>query len=1204
MSRITVDDAIALIEPRLERGRLTPLQTTVLREAWAGKTYAEIALSAGYDAGHVKDVGAELWQMLSQALGEKVTKKNVQGVVQRVWSAASNLALAETMPPKTPATVDWGEAIDVAIFYGREQELGRLHQWVGGDRCRLVTLLGMGGMGKTSLSVKFAETMQTEFEGVIWRSLRNAPPLDELLTVLIQFLAQQQEKDLPDTLSGKLTRLIELFRRSRCLVVLDNFDAVLQSGRWAGTYRAGYEGYGELLRHVGEMAHQSCLVLTSREKPQEVATQEGALLPVRTLPLAGVDLAAGYQILHAKGLQGALADLEQLIVHYRGNPLALKMAATSIQDLFAANIAQFLAQGTVTFSGIGQLLHQQCDRLTPAEQSIMDWLAINREPVPLSELQADGVAEMPPSTLLQILESLRWRSLIESSATGFTQQPVVMEYVTESLIERVATEIITEQPQVFLTHALIKAQVKDYLRDSQARVIVQPLVDRLLMELGSLKQVVYKLQRLLAIAQAQPTAQPHYGAGNLLNLFRHLEVDIAGYDFSRLSIRQAYLQDMNLQRVNFTEAQFLDCAFASTFGGVTSVAFDPSGTQLATSDTNGRVQVWNLTDRQPIAECEGHDSWVWSVAFSPTQPLLASCGQDHQVRLWNPLTGHCLHVLTGHTGIVTAVAFSPDGRSLVSTSGDQTVRIWDVATATCVQVLHGHAACVWNAAFHPDGQRLFSGGEDNVIRVWDLATGQCLQTVKAHSAWVRAIALNPQGTLLASGSFDQTVKLWPIAPVADGQGAIGPCQATLTGHHQPLTAVGFSPDGRQLVSGSYDRTVKVWQVETRQCVQTFQKHTNLVMAVAFHPLHAWIVSGGEDYTARLWDLTSGQCLKTFQGHSNSIYAIALPASDGATGQNQRLLLASGHEDETIKLWDLDLQAVPKTQPFRSLRGHTGRVFSLAFSRDRQCLASGSADRTIKLWNPHTGQCLQTLHGHRSWVWAIALHPSDRLLASGSYDHTVRLWEVPTGECLQTLQGHTSSVLSVAFSPNGQWLASGGYEQLIKLWHPKTGECLQTWHAHLNRVWTVAFSPDSEWLVTGGDDHTIKLWELATGRCLQTLAGHTGRVLSLCFSPDGKTLFSGSSDRTIRRWDLATSQCDQVFPGHQNWCWSLIHLPQANLLLSGSQDETIKVWQLKTQTELATLRSPRLYEGMIITQATGLTEAQQSTLQALGAIASP
>jgi len=219
-------------------------------------------------------------------------------------------------------------------------------------------------MGKTSLSVKLAEESQTQFEYLIWRSLRDVPPIDELLDTLIQVLSQQQDTDLPASVGGKLSRLIELLKRSRCLIILDNFETVLQGGKRAGTYRDGYEMYGELLKRVGEIAHQSCLMLTSREKPQEVGVLEGDRLPVRTLPLTGLDTAAGQQILDAKGLQGAVDDLEQLVAHYRGNPLALKMAATSIQDLFAGNIAKFLEQGTVAFSGIGNLLQQQCDRLS------------------------------------------------------------------------------------------------------------------------------------------------------------------------------------------------------------------------------------------------------------------------------------------------------------------------------------------------------------------------------------------------------------------------------------------------------------------------------------------------------------------------------------------------------------------------------------------------------------------------------------------------------------------------------------------------------------------------------------------------------------------------------------------------------------------------------------------------------------------------
>jgi WD40 repeat protein len=986
---------------------------------------------------------------------------------------------------------------------------------------------------------------------------------------------------------------VEYLRKSRCLLIFDNFETLLQHGQRSGNYRNGYEAYGDLLWRLGETQHRSCLVITSREKPTEIAALEGDDLPVRTLTLNGLTTEAGRYLLTLKGLSGTEQETSQLVNYYRGNPLALKVAATSIRDLYDGNIAQFFAQGTAVFNGIGHLLNSQFQRLSPLEQQVMYWLAIHRETTTLAELQDDLGLAIGKSRLAEVVESLRWRSLVESTAVGVLLQPVVMEYVTDCLVERVGQEILTESPQLLLSHALIKAQAKDYIRDSQSRLIVQPILQHLQATLGSVQAVQQRLHRLIAHLQAQPD-RVGYGGGNAINLLGQLGVDLTGCDCSHLTIRQADLRSLNLHRVNFAQSHFRDCALAATFGGLTCITFSPDGQRFATSDTNGEVYLWNTEDNKQLMSFKGHNSWVWSIAFSPVHPILASAGQDHTIKLWDLETGECLRTLQGHTSIVTAIAYAPATASrrspaqlLASSSTDQTVKLWDAATGRCLQTLTGHQACVWAVAFHPDGRTLATAGEDNRIQLWDLETATCLQTLTGHLHWVKTIAFSPDGRQLVSGGFDQTVKLWDLAT--------GVCLMTLVDHASVVTSVAFSPTGDQFASSSYDQTVRVWHRQSGACLHKLEKHSNRVWSIAFYPQGRLLASGGDDHAAMLWDLHTGQCIKNLQGHCNTIYAIA------SSGPQQ--LLASGHEDQTVKLWHLPgSHSEPgpgDLQPFRILQGHRDRVFSVVFSPDDQWLASASADRTIKLWNPHTGQCLRTLHGHHSWVWSIAVHPDGQRLASASYDHTIKLWDVQTGDCLQTWQGHNSSVLAIAFAPDGRTAVSGGYGQLIKRWDVETGQCLGTWQAHGNRVWAVAISADGR-VATAGDDQTIKLWDLRTGQCLQTLQGHSSQVLRLLFTAAGQ-LVSSAADRTIKLWDLEQGSCLMTLAEHENWIWSLVLSSDDRLLYSSSQDETIKAWNLRTGQCQQTLRVSRPYEGMVISGATGLTPAEVSTLKALGAI---
>ena len=1085
------------------------------------------------------------------------------------------------------ARTDWGEAVDVSIFYGRTEELAALEQWIVVDRCRLIFLAGMGGIGKTSLSVKLAEQIQGEFEYVIWRSLRNAPLVQEVLADLIKFLSDQQETDF------KVSRLVQYLNNHRCLLVLDNFESLLCDGNSlddspsrAGCYQEGYEGYGELLRSVATGRHQSCLLLAGRERPRELTSLEG--IKVRTYALGGLKNLEGRELFTERGaFSGSETDWGILIKQrFAGNPLALKIVAANIQQFFGSNICRFLEQDRLVLNDISDLLSQQFNRLAPLEKRIMYWLAVEREAVSIEGLQSNLT---PPASLPEVIaavDSLQRRSLIENTDSGLSLQPVVMEYATEQFISKICSEIVTNKIALLNSHALIKAQSVDYVREAQVRVILKAIIEQLITSLGNVGKIQEHLSNIL-LTLREISLVPGYSAGNILNLLCHLEPVLKGYDFSNLAVWQAYLQGVNLHRVNFANSDLTQSVFSETLEPVSSVEFSPDGRLFATGDASGEVRLWQVKDGKQCLICHGHEDWVQSVAFDSSGQLLVSGSGDYTVRLWDVKTGECLKVFKGHGDRVRSVKFDPTDQIIASASADKTIKLWSVVTGECLRTIEDHTDRVRAIAFKPNEQIIASASEDRTVKLWDIYTGQCLRTLVGHDSWVMAIDFGPDSRIASAGA-DRTVKLWD----AD----TGECFRTLEGHDDSIRAVRFTLDGNRLVSASSDTTVKLWDVHTGQNLETLSGHTNWVRSVAFSPNGEVLASGSADRAVKLWNINTGQCLRTFQGCSRWIRSLAF-SPDGT-------ILASGSADQLLRLWNVTSGEVLKT-----FHEHTNWVQSVGFSPDGKILASGSGDKVARLWDVKTGECFRELKGHSNRIMSVAFSPDGKTLASGSDDRLVKLWNINTGQCLSTLDGHTNRIRSVSFHPNSQILASGSEDKTVKLWEVSNGRGgfearpYSTLEGHTNRIRSVAFHPDGLILASGSEDETVKLWEISTGECLSTLKGHTNRIRSVAFHPNGQLLASGSADGTVKLWNVSSGRCLRTLQGHVKQICSVAFSPDGQTLASGSRDETIKIWNVQSGECINTLSNPKLYEGVDITGVKGLTAAQKATLIALGAVIS-
>ncbi len=475
---MNTEEALIVVEKALSAERLSKLHATVFRQVWEEHSYQQIAQNTGYEVGYLKQAGSQLWQVLSQVLGEKVSKTNVQSVVRRY--AFSKVAPRQDV---SKSRIDWGDASQLGNIYGRTTELATLERWIVKENCRVVGLFGMGGIGKTTLSVHCAKQIQEKFDYIIWRSLRNAPPITDLLTELLQFIPNKQ-KTIPHSLDSQILCLLDCLRSHRCLLILDNVETIMRSHDCKSGYQQSYDGYGQLIRCIGETEHQSCLLLTSREKPQSIAVKEGECLPIRSLQLGGLPISAAQAIFNLKGNYcGSSQEWQRLISYYSGNPLALNMVAIALKDFFAGNLTkflEFLTPGAAIFGDIHQLLAQQLNRLSDLEEQVMYSLAIERQSVNLQQLLANFVPQVTPARLLEALMSLERRSLIEKQQSLFTLQPVVMEYVTHQLIKHIEGEITTNKINLLKTHALLKTQAKDYIRETQVRLMLAPLANRLL----------------------------------------------------------------------------------------------------------------------------------------------------------------------------------------------------------------------------------------------------------------------------------------------------------------------------------------------------------------------------------------------------------------------------------------------------------------------------------------------------------------------------------------------------------------------------------------------------------------------------------------------------------------------------------------------------------------------------------------------------
>lgn len=1148
---------------------------------------------------------------------------------------------------EAPSTTDDSPPLQVIGYnvplrtklYGRQQELTRVQQWITHEGCHLVGIFGIGGQGKTALAAAVVRHLAEpagqnhDFRFVIWQSMLNAPPLSDVMQEWFYALSQQTVTSLPANRERQFAQLLEYLRQHRTLLVLDNVESILHGSERSGYYQPGYEEYGQLIRHLAMGGHRSCLLLTGRERPHDLTHMEDDAPGVRFLALAGLSVTAGSQMIESLGMAGDADRLGALVRHYSGNPLALKLVAETVHSIFGGNIAAFLRADTLVFDDIRDVLEQQFVRLTPLEYELMLWLAVAREPVAFNELR-ELLAQSPaPHLVLESMRSLQRRSLLEQYDAGFGLPNVVLEYCTELLIENIGHELVEEQRVEQLEehisishgslrgaaggsktllpallphsnrHALVLAQVKEYVRTSQTRLLLQPVAAYLADRLGS-AGTVHHLQRLLARMRMGPPT-PGYAAANILHILLHLKADLSEYDFSRLYFRQLYLRGVSLPQTNFAHAEILDSSFTEPFGLVYAVMFSPDGQYLAAGTSEGAIYIWRTADQQLEQVIQAHGQNVNELSFAlrttvdgERELVLASASDEGRVGFWTlgkhePSRWH-VHLSHEESTSVLGVGLSADGYLLTSVDNEGYVYVWDLHKRKAPQLIRRFMSTPTSlrlVAYSGDGLTVVVGNRDGSIHVHHVVTGESGPDLVEPTGALLAVALRHDGRMMATGSEGGNLCLWALPS--------GRLMCVVETQSAEIDALAFSSDGMSLASTHRDYAVRVWSIDAQMQLHlrhTLLGHSQLIWTTVFGPsarAHTngrngagaqLLASGGSDQTVCVWDANLGQSLYALRGQPRALSMIAVtPPPDELLGvgadsrQRPEWVLATAGYDRLVRVWQGS--GIEAHNLHRVLQGAQGPLFAVCIGPDGRTVAASGADGTIYLWDLVNGELLRTLRSHTNSVFRMVFHPRNALLVSCSTDGTICLWDLHTlaQAPSRSQQGPSSiqpidvihtphqKVYNIAFSPDGRLLASVGADPWLHLWEMLPEHASEPARTVFSLklagepdLFSVAMSPDGRKIACGGN-YRVYLWDVAEGVFEGIVRRDVPREELVRENVADGSVGAATSGERQNRSQLGGDDQPLVLQQHTTWVYSLAFSPDSSTLASGSADSSVCLW---------------------------------------------
>lgn len=1081
------------------------------------------------------------------------------------WAGHSEI-LSDNLP-LTTSSFHFNHKLDLPDDFFERDEVEEIIRDIQTNS--IIVLYGMGGIGKSTLLTMVCE--RKPCNKLAYFDLKNK---DSFVSISKAFLREVFFKSvLPDNEDELIKLMIECLSKETAIIIFDNMESIMDIGENSGNISSEFAGYDKLIRRILEESTSSTIIVSGREK-MELGQRFGSKYTLKKLGSINVEQAK--VMLKRFSLTGNDNDWERFVETYSGNALTLKIVASEIRDAHDGVIPDFLNTPNMPHELL-TLLNEQFSRFTDIEKTVLLISAIEREPLEAKELWAKivGVTITLPS-LFKNISNIVDHCFLEtiSEKNKYYLQPVIMEFLTQKLIDLLVEEISNERINFIAKIPLIDTFAKEYILDIQKELIVFPLRD-ILLQCGEEKC----FEMLMSLVKSTDITK-NYAVGNVITLLSTFNDELCGCDFSSKYVLNTDLRFVKLKRCNFQQSTFENVLMLNTFGNLIDVKYSFNDKLIIGGATDYSFNAWDCKDMSYEFKLCNHTDWVRSV--DSNEFLYASASNDESICVYDYFSNNLIAKFWAESR-VRKVALLPDSEQYVLSSGDDGfVRLWNILENDCLK-FSGHTKVVWDleVIYFDNDFKVISVSDDKKVIMWNL-DGTIYRTLQTMECEIKSITSNKEDTVFW-GCENGTIIAFSLSEMK--------VIATLNAHKGIVWGLDYDGIHRRLLSAASDKHVIMWdcsQNEIRK-IKVVDAHNSSIWNVNYNHAGTQFVTTGDDSEFKVWDAIDFKLLYCIKGYTNLLRNIHISI------ERQSLFIAG--DDMIIREYFLDNLDVPR----KIYIGHTNRVRHVDVSPNGKLLVSCGDDGNVILWNIErkTHKCYK---GHKKRVWTVSFISNDEFVSAGE-ENDIYLWNT-NSITPKILMGHSNWIWDLSYFSEKKLLVSSGEDNTCILWNMDNREVVARFSDHTKWLFAASFSPSGKYIVTASADSSSIIYDVESSEIIFVLKGHNGWVWSAIFI-DENTIATGGQDSNIIIWkvDYENKQCEKLktLAQHESWVVSLAFDNTSRLLYSASADETVKVWKNDDYSYVRDVAIDKPYEGITISGVKGLTESERVSLLHLGAI---